>query len=309
MKEFFDVLFDPEEGICTGSAFATNVFPYVKEGEFFCVNPLDTLRDHGAFKKDEYSEYVPRRADINVSKFRNFIFEMDSIPLDDQLKIFRNSEIPFTSIIFSGGKSYHAILGVEPSACGEEHTRGGIDEYKKIWRRLSAKIDKEAIKLGYSYPKGQNTFIDHSCQNPSRLTRYPEVLRDNGCIQELMQLTERMEVSEFLALLSECPMIRSIVREENQAPEDPIENVQDFEAACPPGLLRDLKYVPWAAPENCYHDLFRVTKWAIDTTNVTRETFIEFLDKYTFKTLLGVGYPEHKLTIGVDHAYRDKGQL
>jgi hypothetical protein len=307
MKEFFLTLFDKGEGICTGNAYATEVHNYAKEGEFFCVNPLDKLRDHGYFLDEKYSEYVPRRADINVSCFRNFIFEMDSIELEDQLKIFRNSAIPFTSVTYSGGKSYHAILSVDPKALGNCHTLMGIDDYKNAWRRLAARIDKEATKLGYKYPDGKNSFVDQSCKNPSRLTRYPDMIRSNGNRQELIQLTERMPQSEFLALLSECPVILSTRRREFDTPENELETVEQFEAVCSPELMRKLKIVDWAGSEGMYPYLLKFTLWAIDETNVSKEAFMEFLDKYTFKSLIRHGYPANKLEVAVDHAYRMKG--
>lgn len=309
MREFFNVLFDKGEGICTGDAFATEVLKYAKEGEFFCVNPLDLYKDHGAFLDEEkYDEYKPRRADFNVTTFRNFIFEMDSMPLEDQLKIFRNSEIPFTAITYSGSKSYHAILSVDPWACDQPHTLDGIDHYKLVWRRLTAKLDREAVQMGYKYPDGKGSFIDASCKNPSRLTRYPEVFRDNGNKQELVQLTERMDREEFLTLLSNCPMISSSRREEFDAPEGEVTTLEQFQLVCPPELSRKLKIVTWAGAEGMYPYILRYTLWAIDSTNVDKEVFLEFLDKYTFKSLIGRGYPAHKLITAVDHAYRMKGR-
>ena len=169
---------------------------------------------------DKYEEFKARRADLNVTSFRNFIFEMDSLPIEDQLKIFRNSDIPFTSIVYSGSKSYHAILSVEPEACSDAHTQIGIDNYKSIWKRLAAKLDREAVKMGYAYPDGKSSFIDHSCKNPSRLTRYPDYKRSNGNFQSLVMLTERMDLDEFNALLERCPVVKSMQKQEFHAPEE-----------------------------------------------------------------------------------------
>ena len=57
-----------------------------------------------------------------------------------------------------------------------------------------------------------------------------------------------------------------------------------------------------------YPFLYRFTTWAVDTTNVSRDTFVEFLEKYTFKSLIARGYPEHKLMVGVDHGLKVKGK-
>ena len=289
MKEFFITLFDSGEGICTGNAFATEVHKYPKEGEFFCINPLDSLRDHGAFLGANYDEYTPRRADLNVTCFRNFMFEIDSLPLEDQLKLFNNSLIPFSTIVYSGGKSYHAILSVDGGAIGEEHTLEGIDNYKNIWRRLAARLDKEATRMGYTYPEGLATFIDASCKNPSRLSRFPDVPRDNGNRQEVVRIASRISKLEFNELLEKCPKVVSSVKQNFDTPEDEVETVENFEAVCPPELMRKLKYVDWAKSEGMYPYLLKFTLWAIDSTNVSKHAFLEFLDKYTFESLVNLG--------------------
>jgi len=304
MKEFFDVLFDDGEGICCGDAFAVEVKPWYVEGEYFCINPLSTLKDFGYFSKSEYNEFIPRRADINVTIFRNFLFEMDSVKLEDQLKILQGSEIPFTSIVYSGGKSYHAILSVEGGLQVDPHTLEALDAYKAVWMRLAAKLDREAKTLGLEYKEGHKSFIDHSCKNPSRLSRFPEVFRGK-VKQELVSLTERISAEEFEELLDKCPRVQVSSRQEFNTPEDVVESVEVFKAVCPVGLLRKLKYVDWAADEGMYKELYRLSLWAFDETNVSKETLLEFMEEYTFKALLESGYPASKLQIGVDHAYRE----
>lgn len=304
MREFFNILFEPGEGLCTGNAFANEVLKYPKDAEFFSINPLSTLKDYGHMEKAEYREYIPRRADINVTCFRNFMFEMDSTSLENQLTILRNSEIPFTSITYSGGKSYHAILSVGGGACSGAHTTLGLDNYKNIWKRLAAKLDREARKAGFVC-EGPS-FIDPSCKNPSRLSRFPETMRDNGNMQELVLLTERMDKAEFNQLLAKCPKIVTVKKEITNRPVDELETVEDFQAICPANLMRTLKFVDWAKSEGMYPTLYRLTTWAIDETNVSKEAFIEFLERYTFKSLLRKGYPAHKLHAAVNDAYNFK---
>ena len=135
------------------------------------------------------------------------------------------------------------------------------------------------------------------------------MVRSNGAMQQLVQLTERMEKSEFLTLLSECPMILSSRKESyDDVPEDPVESLEDFEAICPPELLRKLKIVDWAGAEGMYPELLRYALWAIDSTNVSKGTFVDFLDRYTFKSLLRRGYPAHKLSTAINDAFRMKGR-
>jgi hypothetical protein len=308
MKEFFELLFEPGEGICTGDAYAVGVSTWANENPFFCVNPLALHYDHLYYENDNRDEYTGRRADINVTSLRNFMFEMDDLPLEDQLNLFRNSKIPFTSLVFSGSKSFHAVLALESSIVDVCHTVEAIEAYKLTWRRLAAQLDEEAVRMGFKLPVGAKSFIDHSCKNPSRLTRYPDYKRENGKFQSLIMLTHRMAMDEFNTLLEECPKVSSSEFRVYETPEELVENIEHFKAICPVGLLRKLTIPDWASHVNMYPELRDVTLWAIDSTNVSKETFLEFLNQYTFKTLLRRGYPENKLQIAIDHSYKMKGK-
>lgn len=98
--EFFKLLFDEGDGVCFGDYKATKVsseFP-VESCEFFCINALDTAKDYGHLLKDYYREDKSRRADINVTKYRSFLFEFDSVPLEVQSKILESCGINFTRL-------------------------------------------------------------------------------------------------------------------------------------------------------------------------------------------------------------------
>lgn len=306
--KFLETLFKPEDGICFGNFKATKVYknyPTLPK-EFFSINPLHKSKDYHWMLKEGRFEKVGRRADINVTEFRNFLFEMDSVPLDIQLKILRSSVIPFTSIVFSGSKSYHAILSVEQSIVDEPHTIDGIRRYKHYWSRLAGFLDWEAKKNGFEYPDKRNTFFDSACKNPSRLSRYPGYMRDGDKLQDLIQLTSSISIDDFSLIINKCPEIVQFSDHEFDPPENELESIEDFQAIASPKLLRTLKFVDWAASEGVYPYMYRYTLWAIDETNVSRHTFIEFLEKYTFASLLKRGYPADKLMTAVNHAYREK---
>jgi hypothetical protein len=218
-KKFFSLLFEPEEGICTGDVYTNSISLDPYEAPFFCINPIDRTRDHGFFLKDRYREDVARRADLNVSCFRNFMFEMDGLEVGHQLSIFNKVDIPFSSLVYSGGKSVHAILSVEGGACQDCHTLEGVFKYKNLWKRLSAKINRTASQLGFSHEEGSTSFVDLSCKNPSRLSRYPGVLRDNGNVQELMFLGNRVSKDEFDRIIDSCPTVISSEKSEFTPPD------------------------------------------------------------------------------------------
>ena len=305
-EKFFNTLFKKSEGLYCGNAYGTYISTNWRDAEFFSINPIDPIMDHAHFLKEEYKADVPRRADLNVTSFRNFLFEMDSVPLDLQLEIFQKSSLPFSSLTYSGGKSYHAILSVEQCVVGHQHTMESIQLYKHKWKRLAAFFDREAIRFGYSRPNS-GSFVDHSCKNPSRLSRMPGVLRSNGELQRLMTLTTAISLEEFSEIIEKCPKIAEMEKREYNRPEKELETIAEFEAACPSDCLRKLKLVDWGESEGMYPLLFRYTVWALESTNVNPDTLVEFLERYTFKSLMRRGYPKHKLLNGVNDAIKYYG--
>lgn len=308
VNKYFNNLFNKGDGVCMGGYKATDVEAYTGVGEsvgnFVCVNPLDSDLDHGHELKSYYRVDKPRRADINVTELRSFVFEMDSVDLETQLEILENCGIPFSSITYSGSKSYHAVLSLSASVSDVPHTDEGITSYKHTWQRLRAKIDRSGYDLGFEPPSGKS-FVDSSCQNPSRLTRIPGAIRENGRIQELVHIGERISMQEFLQLIDKCPEIaqnddRGVVI------GDAVETTSEFWRTCPIGLKNKLRYVDWADSAGMYPELLRLTYWAIDSTGVPIDVFLDALWDKTFPKLMKAGYPEEKLTVAVKDAYAEK---
>lgn len=100
----------------------------------------------------------------NVTDFRFALVESDSLPLPRQNAIMRELELPIAAMVYSGGKSIHAIVKIEA---------GGYGEYKKRVEYLYKVCDKNGLK------------VDTQNKNPSRLSRMPGVIR-NGHKQFLI---------------------------------------------------------------------------------------------------------------------------
>ncbi len=95
--------------------------------------------------------------DINITDFRYALVESDSIALEEQNALIRELELPVAVMVYSGGKSIHAIVRVDAS---------DITEYRK--------------RVAYLYDVCQKNGLvpDKNCKNPSRLTRLPGVIRN-----------------------------------------------------------------------------------------------------------------------------------
>lgn len=156
ITKFWDTLFDAKERIC----IADNVYesvtgPYNSSSwnassQFFCINPVTN-----------------GRLDKWVTSFRNILIEFDKLSLDKQ-RVFAQT-IPFSTVTFSGGKSYHYIISLD-EPCSD------IKEYKRLVKRIYNKLPD----------------CDKSTGNPSRLSRTPGAFRDNGVEQTLMLVKQRV---------------------------------------------------------------------------------------------------------------------
>ncbi len=154
-KDFIAVLFDADEQTCWGrTKFDTRVSPLVDDlALFFSINPL----------KD-------RRLDINVTAYRSILIEIDTGTIEEQKKII--DQIPFSTLVFSGGKSLHAIISLEEPLKTRE-------EYDDLVKAVYIKVPE----------------ADKTAKNPSRFSRVPEAVRENGVKQDLIAVRNRVKNS------------------------------------------------------------------------------------------------------------------
>lgn len=92
----------------------------------------------------------------NVTEFRYALVESDNMGLEKQNAIMRELELPISAMLYSGGKSIHAIVKVDAS---------DYNEYRK------------RVDYLYDVCKKNGLSIDNQNRNPSRLSRLPGVTR------------------------------------------------------------------------------------------------------------------------------------
>ena len=119
-----------------------------KAGAWIRFNPLD-----GKGVKND-----------NVTDYRYALVESDSTDLNTQYTIIKELELPAAALVYSGGKSIHAIVKVEAA---------DAEEYRK------------RVSYLYSVCKKNGLDVDKQNKNPSRLSRMPGVIR-NGKKQYLL---------------------------------------------------------------------------------------------------------------------------
>ena len=111
-----------------------------KAGAWIRFNPLD-----GQGVKNE-----------NVTDYRYALVESDNMELEKQNALIRELELPVACLVYSGGKSIHAIVRIE------------ADTYEEYRRRVDTL---------YNICRKNGLLLDSQNRNPSRLSRMPGVLR------------------------------------------------------------------------------------------------------------------------------------
>lgn len=109
-------------------------------GAWICFNPVD-----GTGRKD-----------ANVTSYRYSLVECDNMEPGKQLAAIHQMELPCAALVYSGGKSIHAIVRVNAP---------DYAEYRKRVDYLYATCQKNGLTL------------DQQNRNPSRLSRMPGILR------------------------------------------------------------------------------------------------------------------------------------
>lgn len=100
----------------------------------------------------------------NVTDYRYALVESDCMELEQQHALIQELELPVACLVYSGGKSIHAIVKIEAA---------NYEEYRK------------RVDYLYSVLKKNGLPVDTQNKNPSRLSRMPGVTR-NGHKQFLM---------------------------------------------------------------------------------------------------------------------------
>lgn len=182
-SEFLAILFEYGESACfsaspKGTRVSPVVNPHPPTAEFVSVNPLFGDIDLG----DKAIPGNGRRADINVSAHRNFLLEIDRLPIEEQRAYIDSLAVPWSTQTYSGGKSYHFVIALESPVSAEEY---------RHYSRWLLNIVLHA---------------DPSVKNPSRFTRLAGATRkDTGKQQAFIEGRGRISLESFKNWLSLRP--------------------------------------------------------------------------------------------------------
>lgn len=169
MKSFLEILFDPAERVCASvDDRGTALMPRdnaSSDHQFISVNPFRPGSS---------------RADRNVAVYRSFLVEFDGMPIEKQIPHAVEIGLPWSTVVFSGKKSYHFVVSLAQPLDNEKAYRTVFDQI----RRAVPGVDRA------------------NC-NPSRFTRFPGHLREETEKLQYCPMTHRGRVptAAFLAWL------------------------------------------------------------------------------------------------------------
>lgn len=162
-EDFFNLLFPDNtvSTVFTNKLNGVNELYQIKdrpsEVQRFCINELHPTKDLNPILW-WHREDLPRRANDNVTCFRNMLIEVDSIPQEEQIKWVIKHRLPISTATSSGGKSVHFIISLEEPLKSYE-------EYNDLVQKLHLAVMNAGLK------------IDTSTKPPCQLSRVPNVQR------------------------------------------------------------------------------------------------------------------------------------
>lgn len=95
----------------------------------------------------------------NVTAYRYTLVESDTIPLDEQYRMYRKLNLPIAAMVTSGSKSIHAIVHIDATNAAEY---------------------RERVELLYTILENHGFIVDTQNKNPSRLSRLPGCVRGSN---------------------------------------------------------------------------------------------------------------------------------
>lgn len=143
--QFLSLLFNIGEKACFGT--------HVKEHKFIeYVDSMQASQSLQSMERVSLNPLVSERKDENVTSFRNFMIESDTLSFAEARELMRKYNVPVSCEVFSGNKSLHFYVCLE-------YDIGSIDLYKYIARWI---LNILGSKVG---------LVDGKTINPSRLAR------------------------------------------------------------------------------------------------------------------------------------------
>jgi hypothetical protein len=267
----------------------------------FCVNPLQSVNNN---PNPEGS----RRHGSNVIRYRNFLLESDTLPLEIQYDLIPAlaEVIPIRTIVYSGSKSLHYLISVSDDL----NCNNNPELYKQYWKGLEQLATETVKKL---LPSAPSAIFDQSTKDVVRLARLPNGIRNftddrPSTLQKVVYEGSLITAEELAILAAKVPL--TIYKSTMKVAS--VSNVKEFERELK--VRTSLQWLKsklenpedWAKSEGMYHEMFKLALWCADLTNVNYPTLEAYLQQKIYPTIKSTGYTRD-VTAGAFNAYKWKG--
>jgi hypothetical protein len=203
--EQIKLMFNEGESICVShNKYGYHSIPRDSAfGETVTLVSPDSTRAHEEVSTDLLSLVALNpiqgfRADANCRAFRSFLLEMDGYDLKQQISYLRKLGIPYSALIFSGGKSIHTLITLDKDLPDE-----------KTWRLYAEWILNRAA------------LCDQATKNPSRSVRIAGALRDGTHRQHPVEIKGRVDREELTKYLLQYPHLMPRPKEKRPISTEP----------------------------------------------------------------------------------------
>lgn len=331
-RKVFDILYDQEDWLVYGSRFCRN--STVKSDYSLQGKPYSHWTKEGKVMSLQENSYIllnpvlpnTTRKKENISKFRSFLLESDTLPLEDQLYIFKYAikyhNLPLSYLMFSGNKSYHGVITLEEPITVEnpylkyntdflsfeDNYHSPSEIFTNIHQRMVKKMDEitvEAMELGKIDkipPNKIGHYFDVANKDVTRLSRFPEGKERGRNRQKLMIVLNRATKKKFVPFLRRCPKVEFYVpqKKEHQGflgDFDKTYSKNTFMNQCSGALRNKIAFFENSADSSEMHTSVRGFFLQIfkEFSKMTRDEALEVAEDYVFPHLIKAGYEQAKL--------------
>ena len=255
---------------------------------YWCINPI-----------------IGNRQASNVVAYRNFLFECDTLPLEQQLVAWTEvaKELPVRLLVYSGGKSYHAYISVSDELPFLPGTSDGIRKYSEAWKALAAEITRLQPELGAALDKTSDC---------CRIGRVPYGIRTENRVKQVITMVGKLISAEAILKLVGTHIKRHLFIPSRDLVH--LNNGATLEEQMNESCMKHLKAFWehadfWCKAEGNYTTLFRYSLWTLEETGCGAQELMQYFDTYTRPVLLANGYPLDRVDRGLKHALAFKGLL
>ncbi len=156
-KRFLEILFNEDDAVWVtnrlGNTFASVNQEYAlsmvgkasKDGIYLCYNPARANRLN--------------RNGENVKCYRNILIEFDGLELGEQVGYVNRAGIPYSTVVYSGGRSNHFLICLEDPL--------DYETYRQYWARIVNAFPEvdSSVNRGASYSRLPNGYRKKILQN------------------------------------------------------------------------------------------------------------------------------------------------